>query len=67
MARSQYVYLITTETGEGHEIVAAFTVKHEAMATLETVRRACQNPSVRYDIYRLRDNGEPFANMERML
>ncbi len=59
MARSQYIYLLM----DGETIVAAFTVKHEAITALKKLEED-PNPNVYPAIYRIRDNGKLHAPLE---
>jgi hypothetical protein len=64
MARSQYIYLVLTESYE-RDIVAAYTAKHEALAALEKIRSRSAHPTD-INLYRVRDNGTPWAEAEKV-
>lgn len=55
MARSQYVYLVTSKNRPALNACAAFTVKHEMLRWLSKVRD--ENPDVQFLVRRLPDGG----------
>jgi hypothetical protein len=62
MARSQYIYLVYLEGGE-NELLAAFTVKHEAHTWAST---RCRWPKNRLELYRTCDGLGDEKQIERI-
>ena len=60
MARSEYIYLLMTDSYES-EVVGAFTVKREALAAKATLDYPAS-----VVLYRLRDNGKMWEDLQRV-
>lgn len=65
MARSQYIYVLMTDMPHDEPVVmAAFTVKHEALTAMRKHREAKGICSLEMKLWRVRDNGKILDQLE---